>query len=66
MEKVQIGPQITREAKAMLVEMSNADLRSLGHWLEWLIRREHASRNAPARRLVDTKASYETTDSKEA
>ena len=59
MEKVQIGPLISKEAKEMLERMSTEDLRSYGNWLEWLIRREYDRRNT-ARALVDARPEYHT------
>ena len=59
MDKVQIGPLISKEAKEMLERMSTEDLRSYGNWLEWLIRRENERRQNP-NAMVDTAAQYTT------
>lgn len=44
MTKVQIGPLISEEAKAMYELMAYDDRRSKGNWLEWMIRQEYARR----------------------
>lgn len=44
MAKTQIGPLITEEAKAMLLLMAYDDRRSMGNWLEQMIRLEYTRR----------------------
>lgn len=55
-EKVQIGPVISAEAKAMLEQMAASDFRSIGGQVEWLIIRENQRRTSE---LTDARAEYE-------
>ena len=68
-DKVQIGPLISVEARAMLEKMCKDDLRALGNWLDWMIRKEYGERLRQSyaeqpRQMTDASERYEVEEVK--